>query len=233
MALLTVALFGVAASSALIVGGVVGAYWRPPQRYVAGGLALSSGALFTALAFDLFQEAFEIGGPVLASGGLLVGASVFTAIEWWLEKHYPGGGSGQALLANVTLDGVPENVALGIVLIGGGGTGGALAILAAIFLSNLPEAIGGAKDMTDQGYSKPAAVGLWVGAAVLLAAAVVAGYTVFAGFGETAIATARAFAGGAVLAGIADEILPDAYEEGGPLIALATATGFVVTFLLR
>ena len=63
-----------------------GACWSPPQKLVAGALALSSGALVTALAFDLFERAFELGGPWLASGGLLVGAALFTEFEWWLEK---------------------------------------------------------------------------------------------------------------------------------------------------
>lgn len=229
----TATLYGAAASSALILGAVVGVYLRPSRRFVAGALALSSGALFTALAFDLFREAFEIGGPVVASGWLLVGAAVFTGVKWWLEEVYSGSSTGPALLANVTLDGVPENVALGIVLIGGNGSSGALAILVAIFLSNLPEAIGGAKDMTDQGHSAGTAIGIWSVAAVILAGAVIAGNTVFGVFGRPVLAAARAFAGGAVLAGIADEILPDAYEDGGPLIAMATAAGFVVTFLVR
>jgi ZIP family zinc transporter len=59
------------------------------------------------------------------------------------------------------------------------------------------------------------------------------GNTVFGQSGDGVVAGARAFAGGAVLAGISIEILPDAYEEGGPLIALATAVGFVLTFVLK
>lgn len=231
MSLLTAALYGAAASSALIVGSVAGAYWGPDQRWVAGALALSSGALITALAFELFDPAYRIGGATIASVGLLVGAATFTAVDWVLDEYYSGGETGPALLASVTLDGVPENVALGIVLVGGGG--GGLAVLVAIFLSNLPEALGGTKSMADDGYSNLEAIGIWAVAALLLAGAVVAGNTVFARFGEGVLAAARAFAGGAVLASIADEILPQAYESGGPLVAVATAVGFVVTFLLR
>ena len=87
--------------------------------------------------------------------------------------------------------------------------------------------------MKEGGRSKREVVGIWAATAVLLTAAVVAGNTIFAGLSAESIAIARAFAGGAVLAGIADEILPDAYEEGGPLIAMATAVGFLITFLLR
>jgi ZIP family zinc transporter len=59
------------------------------------------------------------------------------------------GAAGIVLLAAVTLDGVPENVALGVSL--GEGTGG-LALLAAIFVANLPEALVGAASMRSQGY---------------------------------------------------------------------------------
>ena len=44
---------------------------------------------------------------------------------------------GFALLAAVTLDGVPENLALGVSLLTGGGS---IALLVAIFCSNFPEA---------------------------------------------------------------------------------------------
>ena len=56
-------LVGLAASSALVIGAVTGAFWRPPQGLVAIALAFASGALITALAFDLFEEAFKAGGP--------------------------------------------------------------------------------------------------------------------------------------------------------------------------
>lgn len=231
MALVTAALYGAAASSALVVGSIAGAYWSPSPRSVAGALALSSGALLTALAFELFEPAYRIGGATIASGGLLAGAAVFTAIDWLLDEYYSGGQSGPALLASVTLDGIPENLALGIVLAGGGG-GGGLAVLVAIFLSNLPEATGGAKSMVEDDFSKPQTVGIWAATGVLLALAVVVGNSGLTGSGDAVLAAARAFAGGAVLASLADEILPDAYADGGPLVALATAVGFVVTFLL-
>ena len=231
MALQTAVLFGLAASSALVVVGAAGAYWGPPEELVGVVLALSSGALITALTFDLFEPAYESGGAWLASGGLFAGAIAFTAIKWWLQQSSGDGNSGAALLASVTLDGIPENLALGTALIGG--AEGGLAILVAIFLSNLPEAVGGSKDMDNRGFSELEAVGAWAGVGVLLAGAVVVGATVFAGFGESAVALARAFAGGAVLAGVAIEILPDAYDEGGPGVALATAVGFVVTFVLK
>lgn len=221
--------FGVAASAPLVVGAVLGAYWGPPESVTSALLAFASGALLTALVYDLFDEAFQIAGLRLAGVGLFAGALTFTAVDLVLERR--GSGSGWALLASVVFDGVPENVALGVVLAGGTGSG-PLALLAGIAATNLPEAIGGAEDMRDS-QSGATAVAVWTGAAVLLAAAVVVGNRAVAGVDEQLLALVRAFAGGAILASIASEILPDAYEGGGPAVALATTLGFVLTFALK
>ena len=70
--MLNVILFSLAASSALVIGAVAGAYWTPPKPLLASALAFASGALITALAFDLFQESFERGGAWVSAIGLLL-----------------------------------------------------------------------------------------------------------------------------------------------------------------
>jgi zinc transporter, ZIP family len=83
---------------------------------------------------------------------------------------------GFALLAAVTLDGVPENLALGVSLLSGGGS---IALLVAIFCSNFTEALVGAVAMRRGGRSAPFAIGSWALAAVLLTAVLVFGRGVF------------------------------------------------------
>jgi zinc transporter, ZIP family len=110
-------LFGLAASSAQVIGGIVGAYWKPPDWLVAIAIAFASGALITALGTDLFAEPLRTGGVVLAGIGLLAGAAVFVLADTLLDRHIEGAGgsvSGYAILAAVILDGIPENAALGI-----------------------------------------------------------------------------------------------------------------------
>lgn len=230
--MLTATLVGVAASSALVVGAVAGTYWRPPTKVVAAALAFSSGALITAVAYDLFEEAFRLAGIWFAGGGLLVGAAAFVFADARLEARYDGEASGLVLVAAVTLDGVPENLALGVALVGSS-VGEILALLGAIFASNLPEALGGAQSMTENGRSDRFALGVWSLTGLLLAASVVVGNLAFAQFGETPLAAVRAFAGGAVLAAVADEVMPDAYEGGGPYVAFGTVLGFLTTFALN
>ena len=58
------------------------------------------------------------------------------------------------------------------------------------------------------------------------------GNTLLAGADKDVLAFARAFASGAVLASVADTVMPDAYQQGGPLVAFATAAGFLLTFVL-
>jgi zinc transporter, ZIP family len=143
------------------------------------------------------------------------------------------GVSAFALLASVTLDGVPENIALGVTLLETASeAGAAVTLLVAIFASNLPEALGGAVGMRDQGRSKIFVIGVWAATAILLAAAVVLGNAALAGVSEELLAVLLAFAGGAVLASLADTLMPDAYREGGPLVAFATVAGFLLSFLI-
>jgi zinc transporter, ZIP family len=232
-AVLSALLFGLVASSALVIGAVAGAYWTPPRLVLASALAFASGALITALSFDLFQESFERGGAWLSAFGLLGGAATFVAADELLDRYIEGAGgvSAFALLAGVTLDGIPENMALGVSLLETSGAG-ALTLLVAIFFSNLPEALGGAVGMRRQGRTRRFAIGVWSATAVVLAAAVVLGNVALSRAGEGPLAVLLAFAGGAVLASLADTLMPDAYREGGAWVAFATAAGFLLSFLI-
>lgn len=259
---------GLIGSSALVVGGALGAYWRTPHRISGVLLAFASGTLISALAFELFPEAVHLGGLWPAGIGLIAGGLTFvvinTALDSWVAKsagdphEVPGlppeaaetisgaeahqterveeaanrgGGAavGFALLAAVTLDGVPENLALGVSILSGGGS---IALLVAIFCSNFPEALVGAVAMRRGGRSALFAVAIWTLAAVLLTVAVVVGRGVFAQFPEESLAFPLAFAGGAVLASLADTLMPEAFEHGRPLNSMATAAGFLLSFIL-
>ena len=258
----TILLFGVVASSALIIGAAVGVRFQLPKRLLAILLSLAAGALITALSFELFEDSYERGGIWLAGIGLFVGALVFTGLSALLDRwaqpgsrskpadEYQGsakldtdaaaaerpataatvrGAAGLALLAAVTLDGVPENLALGISLTEG--TGG-IALLAAIFVSNLPEALVGAASMREQGRSSAQIIGLWSACAVLLVIAVLIGAGPLSNSEPEVVSLPLAFAAGAVIASLADTLMPEAYEHGGPAIALSTAAGFVLSFVL-
>jgi zinc transporter, ZIP family len=198
--------FGLIGSSALVIGGALGAYWRTPHQLSGVLLAFASGTLISALSFELFPEAVHLGGLWPAGLGLIAGGLTFvvinTALDSWVARsagdphEVPALSSeaaedvsgaeaeqtervqeaaatqqagraavGFALLAAVTLDGVPENLALGVSLLSGGGS---LALLVAIFCSNFPESLVGAVAMRRGGRSAPFAIGIWALTAVLL-----------------------------------------------------------------
>jgi zinc transporter, ZIP family len=250
--------YGVIASTPLVIGAIMGLRLRLPQRLLAMMLAFAAGSLITALAFELFEHSYEKGGALPAGLGFAAGAIVFTAVSAWLDRRveHPAGDSagsakvdteaasdepgisasaagsaaGIALLAAVTLDGVPENLALGVAMTDEQ-TGGVV-LLVAIFLSNLPESLVGAASMKEQGRSTRFILGTWTAAAVLLALAVVVGRGLLADVGGTSVSVPLAFAAGAVVASLADTLMPEAYEKGGPAAALATAAGFLLSYLL-
>ena len=225
-------LFAVVASIALPLGALIG-IWRPPQRAATAALlGFASGALIAAVAFELFEKAFEHGGAWRAGVAFFAGATVFIAVDGWLERRTArrrvgGGAVGPALLAGVTLDGIPENLAMGVALL----EGSALTLLGAIFASNLPEAIVGAEKMRGD-WSDRQIVLIWSATAVLLAAAVVVGFASLRGLDESALSWPLGFAAGAVLASLADTLMPEAFKEGGPPVAYATALGFLAAFLI-
>jgi zinc transporter, ZIP family len=266
-------LFGVLATSSLVAGGVLGSYWDAPKRVTGVMLAFASGAMVSALAFELFPEAVELGGVAPAGGGLLAGAAVFVVVNTWLdsrvapaeeaqelaeakddvpdvEEEAPGGlagaalqqrekvqvaaasGVGLALLAASILDGVPENLALGVSLADQESAGGSLALLAGIFAANFPEALVGAVSMRSVGRSVRSTAGLWLATALLLIPAVVIGRVALAGADPSTLAFPLAFAGGAVLAALADTLMPEAFERGRPFNAFATCAGFFLAFVL-
>ncbi|MBA3251644.1 MAG: zinc permease [Geodermatophilaceae bacterium] len=224
--------FAAVASAGLVLGAVVGMRSMPPVGVLAALLAFASGALLAALAFELFEESFVQGGPFVSAAGLAAGAVVYLATDVWLERRAKAAGrsvSGVVLLAGVVLDGIPENLALGTTLAAGAGS---VALLAAIFVSNVPEALVGARSMCDNGRSVPFALGTWCGAAVVLAVAIVAGSFLLADVNESALSVILAFAGGAVLAALSTTLFPRAYRDGGPWVALATVAGFLLAFTL-
>src|SRR5918996_2130865 len=82
--------FGVIGSSALVIGGALGAYWRTPHQISGVLLAFASGTLISALAFELFPEAVHLGGLWPAGLGLIVGGLTFvvinTALDSWVAR---------------------------------------------------------------------------------------------------------------------------------------------------
>jgi len=238
--MLEAGLWGLAAASALVIGALIGLVGGVPRRFVALGMAFGAGALISALAFDLTEEAFAEGGTLPVAGGLAAGALVFFAGDQLLHRrgaarrgkrmHHAAEGNGPAIVLGALLDGIPESVVLGSTLLAGGGVG--VPFLAAVFISNVPEALSAAADLRREGHQPTWIIGLWVGVAVVSGVAAALGYALLGGMGAGAVPLIQAFAAGAILTMLADTMIPEAFSEGGDLTGLATVFGFATAFLL-
>lgn len=228
--MLTMLLVVLVVSGALVVGAIWGAF-GPLQEKTEGFLiALAGGALLLSVVTELIEPSIEKSSLIVAIAGVLAGAGAFTAADYWIDEKW-GPKSGGGLLAAITLDGVPENLALGVALIGAGANEIA-ALAGSILLSNLPEAAGGARRMADAAGSKWKVIALWAAAAGLLAVAAVAGNLLLEGVSEHWLAFIRCLAAGAVVASLATEVFPSAYRQDRHMAGLATAAGLLLALAL-
>lgn len=132
----------VVVSAALVAGAAGGTYGRLPAELEGFIVALAGGALMVSAVLELIDPATDV-APLWAVGAcVLAGAAAVSGLDR-LVKHKFGSDSGGGLLAAITLDAIPENLALGVALIGAGPLQVA-SLSGSIFLSNLPEAAGGA-----------------------------------------------------------------------------------------
>jgi len=217
-------------SGALVVGAAWGIYGKLPERLEGFLVALAGGALLLSVTTELIQPSIEKSSVFHAMLGVGAGAIVFAICDYLIDEKWGSNGGG-GLLAAITLDGIPENLALGVALIGAGGLEIA-ALAGSILLSNLPEAAGGAKEMRGDGRSRGRIFALWAGTAVLLSAAAIAGNLLLEGASETHLGAIRCFAAGAVIASLAIEVFPQAFREDDYWAGIATAIGAVLAFLL-
>ncbi|WP_189552491.1 ZIP family metal transporter [Streptomyces lavendofoliae] len=237
--------WGLFAGAALLVGAVVGAFFSVPARWVALIMAFGSGVLISAVSFDLVAEAHEQGGLAPTAAGAVAGATLYSLANVALarrgarhrkrsggqqpsEREQPG--SGSAIAVGALLDGVPESVVIGTSLFGGGSVG--TATVAAVFLSNLPEGLASATGMQRAGRSRAYVFTLWSAIAAVSGLAALAGYTLLDGASGTTMAAITALAAGAILAMIADTMIPEAFEQAHLLTGFTTVLGFLTAFVL-
>jgi ZIP family zinc transporter len=228
--------WGALAASSLVLGAALSFARRWPTRQVGYVLSFGAGALISAVSFELAAEGIEVGGAGVTGLGLGAGALAYYGLDGWIARRHAtgrgrhgrseGSGSGTALALGAFLDGIPEQIVLGINLAAGGGVG--VSLLVAIFVSNLPESLGSASDMSAAGRPREAIMRLWVLVAAVCAVATVLGYLAADAVGGNGKAAIDGFAAGALLVMLIDSMIPDAREDAGRGAGLVTVLGFAV-----
>ena len=235
----TAFLWGLVAASSLVFGGLLASWVTLSKRTLGLIMGFGAGVLLSATAYELVFEAVHIaklsGFPAL---GFFGGASTFFFADLLIGRM--GGRQGETADANaggqsslvvplvlgIILDGVPESVVIGLGVLQTGAV--SLAMLVAVFMSNLPEAAASTAGMRAGGWSRTKIFLLWSTIAVVCAVASAAGYALLGGASDFVLAVVQAFAGGAILMMLANTMIPEAYERAGKLAGVATVLGFAV-----
>jgi len=217
--------WGALAASSLVIGALLGLARGWPDRWVGLVLAFGAGALVSSVSFELAEEGIKVGGGASVGIGLAVGAFTYWALDQALDRH-SGSGAGTALALGAFLDGIPEQLVLGIGLATGGKV--SIALLVAIFVSNLPEAIGSASQMRDAKRSPATIRRLWLVVAAVCLLATLAGYALADSASGHLQAGIDGFAAGALLVMLVDSMIPEAARKAGSTAGLVTTLGFAV-----
>ena len=214
---------------------------RVSDRLLDGLLGFAAGVMLAATAFSLLVPAMELGNVWVAVAGVLLGAAFVALMDRVVPHiHFIGGAEGPAastlkritlLILAITIHNFPEGMAVGVGF-GGGDLRAGFVLAIAIGLQNMPEGLAVALPLIRESYNRWKAVGL-----ALLSGLVepIGGF-----IGAAAVSVAGpllpwglAFAAGAMLYVISEEIIPETHRKGYAKVGtVGLLIGFVVMMAL-
>jgi zinc transporter, ZIP family len=235
-------IFSFISGFSLTLGAVIGNTWKLKQKTIAAFMAFGSGVLICALTFGLMEEAFGHGGFDAVIIGFLIGGLLYIGSDWVI--HWHGGrkhrkiqhskskkeSNGIMITFGSILDGIPESIALGISLFSNQALG--LMMISAIVISNIPESIASVPGLKKEGFSKKYIFAIWISVGIIVFLATVLSYFFLRNLDSNTLGILEALAAGAILAMLADSMMPEAYEDGGYLIGILTIFGFLLSFVM-
>ncbi|WP_379152103.1 ZIP family metal transporter [Paenibacillus sp. sgz5001063] len=237
-------LWGAISGSAVLLGALLALYLPIPKKLIGFIMAFGTGVLIGAAAYELLDDSAAEGGLNPTIIGFLAGAVVFTLFDWYISRKGGAGrkrsgrdssskkvqGSGMAIFAGTVLDAIPESIMIGASLISGQGV--SMLLVAAIFISNIPEGLSSTSGLKQDNYSKGKIVLLWLSVLLMSSVASGAGYLFMDHASGSTTALIASFAGGGIISMVSSSMMPEAYEEGGPLTGLVAAMGMLCSLIL-
>ena len=236
--------WGLLSASSLVIGSLIALRISISVRVIGLIMGFGAGVLISAVAFDLVEEAAgkSTGNGALIAG-LFAGCLVYFGGDRLIDNlgggdrkdptgaEEKGGSNPLSIVLGTVLDGIPESLVIGLTIFEGGAVGAAY--LAAVFISNLPEAISSTAGLAKGGWKKARILWMWIGITVVSAFASLAGYGLFQDSSPGVIAFVLTFAAGAILTMLANTMMPEAFEHGGKLVGVVTTLGFAVAFTIH
>lgn len=232
-------LWFLAAGLATGVGGLALLFVPRPSDYLLDVLlGFTAGVMLAATAFSLLVPALDEGTLAEVLAGVLAGGAALLALDvlvphvhlrFFERGHADAAANNRALLllSALTIHNVPEGMAVGVAFAAGGPELG-IPIALAIGIQNVPEGFAAAAPLVASGARSLVAAGF--GAAT----GAVEPPAAFAAFGAFELASGLlpaglAFAGGAMLYVVVDELIPESHAHGQERVAtLALMAGFGV-----
>jgi ZIP family zinc transporter len=217
--------WGALGAASLLVGAWLAIHWQPPARTVGLIMGFGAGTLLGAVAYELIPSgSLGNGGSFV---GFAAGALVFFGVDRAVTgRQHSDGSASKSIVLGALLDGIPESLVLGMSLAAGGKV--SIAFLAAVLLSNLPEALGATSGMLQAGQRTGSIYKMWASIVAVAAVGGAIGYAALRALPHADGAYVEAFAAGAVLTMLANSMIPEAVREGRRWTGLLVALGFAV-----
>jgi len=227
------------------IGSAIAYFIRKPKViYLSVSLGFSAGVMLAATAFSLIVPSIDLSSPWVAALGITMGAGALHLIDRFIPHFHPALGlEGPPsrlsrvwlLIIAITIHNFPEGLAVGVAFGSASQTGdittGAIIALA-IGLQNIPEGTAVALPLLREGYKKKETL------AITTFTGLVEPIGGFIGVAAVSIALGMlgfgmAFAAGAMIFVVSDEIIPESHRKGHERAAtFGVILGFMVMMFL-
>jgi zinc transporter, ZIP family len=234
------ALWGGMASLSLFIGAIAGIFLKIPKRIVAYIMAFGTGLIIGSATFDLLSEAQGNANLIWITLMFLMGALVFTLFEVLISKKggnerkrskkNPHNHAGLAIYVGTLMDAIPESIIIGVSFIGSQPI--QWVFILAIFISNFPESLSSSIGLRMDNYSVSKILFLWGSVVVLSSISAMLGYVFLQGASESVSYLIGAFGAGGLMAMVSSTMLPEAFEQGGPVVGFVSSVGIILSYIL-